>query len=52
MNPVDGKQEILADIPLAELHGYSTDLRSMTRVWEFSYEFASMKAAPSDVQQK
>ncbi len=53
INPVDGKQEILADIPLAELHGYSTDLRSMTGGFgEFSYEFARYEQAPSDVQQK
>ncbi|MBP5159207.1 MAG: elongation factor G [Lachnospiraceae bacterium] len=31
MNPiVGGKQEIVADVPMSELFGYSTDLRSMT----------------------
>jgi len=54
MNPLhNGKQEILADIPLAELYGYCTNLRSMTRgVGDFSYEFARYEAAPADVQAK
>lgn len=54
MNPIHGgKQEIVADIPLSELYGYSTDLRSMTGgIGEFSYEFARYEQAPSDVQQK
>ncbi|WP_455718487.1 elongation factor G [Anaerosporobacter sp.] len=52
MNPCDnGKQEILADIPVAELVGYSTDLRSMTGgIGDYSYEFARYEQAPSDVQ--
>lgn len=52
MNPCDnGKQEILADIPMAELVGYSTDLRSMTGgIGDYSYEFARYEQAPSDVQ--
>lgn len=54
MNPVTGgKQEIVADIPLSELYGYSTDLRSMTGgIGDFSYEFSRYEQAPSDVQQK
>ena len=54
MNPVaGGKQEIVADIPMSELFGYSTDLRSMTGgIGDFSYEFARYEQAPSDVQQK
>lgn len=54
MNPVNsGKQEIVADIPISELYGYSTDLRSMTGgIGEFSYEFTRYEQAPSDVQQK
>ncbi|MDD4112352.1 MAG: elongation factor G [Herbinix sp.] len=53
MNPIDGKQEIIADIPLSELHGYSTDLRSMTGgIGDYSYEFSRYEQAPSDVQQK
>lgn len=52
MNPIHGgKQEILADIPLAEIYGYSTDLRSMTGgIGDFSYEFSRYEQAPSDVQ--
>ena len=54
MNPVTGsKQEIIADIPMSELYGYSTDLRSMTGgIGDFSYEFTRYEQAPSDVQQK
>lgn len=54
MNPItDGKQEIVADIPISELYGYSTDLRSMTGgIGDFSYEFSRYEQAPSDVQQK
>ncbi len=54
MNPLPGaKQEIVADIPMSELHGYSTDLRSMTGgSGDYSYEFARYEQAPSDVQQK
>jgi elongation factor G len=54
MNPITGgKQEIVADIPMSELYGYSTDLRSMTGgIGDFSYEFARYEQAPSDVQQK
>jgi elongation factor G len=54
MNPIHGgKQEVLADIPLSELYGYSTDLRSMTGgAGEFSYEFNRYEQAPSEIQQK
>lgn len=52
MNPCDlGKQEIIADIPMAELVGYSTDLRSMTGgIGDYSYEFTRYEQAPSEVQ--
>ena len=52
MNPCElGKQEIVADIPMAELIGYSTDLRSMTGgIGDYSYEFARYEQAPSEVQ--
>lgn len=51
MNPLDGKkQEIVADIPMSELYGYSTELRSMTGGFgEFSYEFSRYEQAPTDV---
>ena len=50
---IGGKQDITADIPLAELFGYSTALRSMTGGFgEFSYEFARYEQAPTEVQEK
>lgn len=54
MNPVDGgKQEIIADIPMANLMGYATDLRSMTGgSGEYSYEFSRYEVCPGDVQAK
>ncbi|MGN0243961.1 MAG: elongation factor G [Lachnospiraceae bacterium] len=54
MNPLEGsKQEILADIPLASLTGYSTKLRSMTGgSAEYSYEFSRYERMPSEVQAK
>lgn len=48
-----GKQVIRADIPMSELFGYNTDLRSMTGgIGTFSYEFSRYEQAPSDVQKK
>ena len=36
-----GKQMVTADVPMAEMYGYSTDLRAMSGgMGEFSYEFA------------
>lgn len=54
MNPISGgKQEILADVPLAEIYGYSADLRSFTAgAGNFSYEFNRYEQAPSDVQER
>ena len=54
MNPVaGGKQEIMADVPLAELYGYSTDLRSMTGgIGDYSYTIDRYEQAPADVQAK
>ncbi|MBD5460234.1 MAG: elongation factor G [Lachnospiraceae bacterium] len=53
MNPVaGGKQTIEADIPMSSLHGYCTDLRSMTGGrGVYSYEFARYEQAPGDVQE-
>ena len=48
-----GKQVITADVPMSELFGYNTDLRSMTGgIGTFSYEFARYEQAPVDVQQR
>lgn len=54
MNPDHkGNQVIEADIPMTEVYGYSTTLRSMTGgSGDFSYEFARYEQAPSDVQAK
>ncbi|MBR0382872.1 MAG: elongation factor G [Eubacterium sp.] len=54
MNPIEGgRQELEADIPLASLIGYSTDLRSMTGgSGEFSYEFSRYEQMPADAQEK
>ncbi len=54
MNPMaGGKQVIEAEIPQSSLHGYCTDLRSMTGGrGDYSYEFVRYEQAPSDVQEK
>ena len=54
MTPIiGGKQIIEADIPMNELYGYCTDLRSMTGGrGDYSYEFSRYEQAPSDVQVK
>ena len=54
MNPDhSGNTIVEADIPMSELYGYSTQLRSMTGgCGDFSYEFARYEQAPSDVQDK
>ncbi len=54
MNPVEnGKTEVVADVPMMEIYGYMTDLRSMTGgSGDFSYEFARYEQAPADIQEK
>ena len=54
MNPDhDGNTVIEADIPMLEIYGYSTDLRSMTGgSGDFSDEFARYEQAPSYIQKK
>ncbi len=54
MNPdVSGKTVIEADIPMMELSGYCTVLRSMTGGrGDYSYEFARYEQTPSDIQEK
>ena len=48
-----GKQIIEADVPMSELFGYNTDLRSMTGgIGEFEYEFSRYEQAPGHVQKK
>ncbi len=54
MNPDHkGNTIIEADVPMSELYGYSTQLRSMTGgSGDYSYEFARYEQAPNDVQEK
>lgn len=54
MDHVDGgKQIITAEIPMSELYGYNTDLRSMTGgIGTYEYEFTRYEQAPADVQAK
>ena len=54
MNPIaGGKQVVEADVPMMEMYGYCTDLRSMTGGrGDYSYEFARYEQAPSDIQEK
>ncbi|MDO4278306.1 MAG: elongation factor G [Lachnoclostridium edouardi] len=48
-----GKQTIEADVPMSELFGYNTDLRSMTGgIGVYEYEFSRYEQAPGDVQKK
>ena len=49
----DGFVRIEADVPLAEMFGYATDLRSMTQgKAEFSMEFARYSPASAEVQKE
>ena len=53
MNPAGGKQVVEADVPMTELFGYCTELRSMTGGrGTFAYEFSRYEQAPGDVQEK
>ncbi len=48
-----GKQIIEADVPMSELFGYNTDLRSMTGgIGIYEYECSRYEQAPGDVQKK
>ncbi|MEI6132587.1 MAG: elongation factor G [Bacillota bacterium] len=54
MNPVgDGQQQVVAEVPLAEVYKYATDLRSMTHgKGSFGYTFERYEEAPPMVAQK
>ncbi|WP_105614232.1 elongation factor G [Vallitalea okinawensis] len=53
MAPVKGKQEIEAEVPMAEMFSYPTDLRSMTQGHGyFTMDFDRYEEAPHDVQEK
>lgn len=53
MEKVGNKQVIQAEVPVAEITKYSTDLRSMTQGrGSYTMEFARYEEAPADVQAK
>lgn len=50
---IEGSVTIEAEVPLTEMFGYSTDLRSATKgKGEFSMEFAKYSAAPRNIQEE
>ena len=53
INPRDGEQTITAQVPLAEMFGYMTDLRSTTRGrGTFTMEFSRFDTAPPETQRR
>ena len=54
MTPLgDGMTEIDGEVPMAEMHTYSSDLRSMTQArGDFSFEFDRYVDAPSNIAEK
>lgn len=51
-NSFEGSVVIEAEVPLSEMFGYSTDLRSATKgKGEFSMEFAKYSVAPRNIQE-
>ncbi len=54
MNPLPGhKQEVIAEVPMAEMNDFSTAMRSLTQGRAtFTLEFARYEEAPSPVQAK
>lgn len=49
----DGMTEIEGEVPMAEMHSYSSDLRSMTQArGDFEFEFERYQEAPSNIAQK
>ncbi|WHH56891.1 elongation factor G [Petroclostridium sp. X23] len=54
MNPqIGGQQQVVAEVPMAEMFKYATDLRSMTQGrGSFSLKFERYEEAPANVAQK
>ncbi len=54
MTPIEGEKQLIeADVPMTELFGYSTELRSMTGGrGDYSYEFSRYEQAPTDIAEK
>ena len=52
-NSIEGNAVIEAHVPLSEMFGYSTDLRSATKgKGEFSMEFSHYSPAPRNIQEE
>lgn len=53
MNPAEGGQEVVVEVPLSEIFKYATDLRAMTQGrGAFSKSFARYEEVPANVAQK
>ncbi len=53
MNQVDGLQQVVAEVPLAEMFKYATDLRSMTQArGAFTMTYERYEEVPGQVAQK
>ena len=53
MNPVDGNQEVVAEVPLAEVFKYATDLRSMSQArGSFKMTFERYEELPGNLAEK
>ena len=54
MNPLEGGlQEVMAEVPQAEMFRYATDLRSMTQArGTFDMTFERYEEVPSNIAQK
>jgi len=49
MEPIDGKQMVIAEVPLSEMSKYATDLRSMTQArGEYRMEFLRYEEVPQN----
>lgn len=49
----EGATEIVGEVPMAEMHSYSSDLRSMTQArGSFEFEFERYQEAPSNIVDK
>jgi elongation factor G len=53
MNPAENGQEVVAEVPLAEVFKYATDLRAMTQArGTFKMEFVRYEDVPGNIAQK
>ncbi len=53
MNQVSGQQQVVAEVPMAEMFRYATDLRSMTQArGSFTMVFERYEETPPDVAKK